>query len=85
MTDADQPELLAELYHFLAGDCTSDFMKEERNRYDLAYKARKKALELLVHNQKTDTRLYRNVMIGLSILTAESQEGSFEEAETGNA
>ena len=83
MTDADQPELLAELYHFLAGDCTSDFMKEERNRYDLAYKARKKALELLVHNQKTDTRLYRNVMIGLSILTAESQEGSFEEAEQG--
>ena len=57
-------------------------MKEERNRYDLAYKARKKALELLVHNQKTDTRLYRNVMIAFNP-TAESQEGSFEEAEQG--
>lgn len=81
LENTGEAELLAKAYGMLSADLRSDFKDDDRNRYDLSYEAAKRGLEVLKENNMMDSPLYRNLIVQLSIIVAESEEGDVQEAE----
>ncbi len=81
LENTGEAEILAQTYSILSGDLCSDFMEEDRNRYDLSYEAAKRGIEVLEKNNMKSSPLYRNLTVQLSIIAAESEEGDVQEAE----
>lgn len=81
LLDTKEIEALSKTYSRLANEFSFDFINDKNNRYDLSYISIKKAINLLEKNKKTDSHLYVSLIIGYSIIVAESEEGSVKEAE----